>query len=199
MRLDYALYGLAIVLFILSGLFFVLIPENEGQLVYVVSTAVLGILSLGVGLAQRPKPPVVAVPPETVTAPPAPPPETIPPLAAPEHAQTESPAASTPTTSIEPAPVSLPAVEAPPPVPIPPPQTTAVPVTEAEPTSTAKSVSDLIQIRGINEARVAQLKANGINNIRDLSNASADDLASKLGVSPKIVKMWVGSAKKLAK
>ncbi len=199
MRLDYALYGLAIVLFILSGLFFVLIPENEGQLVYVVSTAVLGILSLGVGLAQRPKPPVVTAPPEALSAPPAPPPESSPPSTAPATAQTEMTPASPPPTAIEPAPVSLPAVEAPPPVPVPSPPTEAVPVAEAAPAPSAESKSELIQIRGINEARVLQLRANGIVTIRDLANASADDLAPKLGVSPKIVKMWVGSAKKLVK
>ena len=54
-------------------------------------------------------------------------------------------------------------------------------------------------IRSINEKRAEQLKANGINNLRELSNADALDLAAKLNVSPKIVKMWIGSAKKLAK
>jgi predicted flap endonuclease-1-like 5' DNA nuclease len=198
MRLDYALYGLAVVLFILSGLFFVFIKENEGQLVYVASTAVLGILSIGAGLAQRPKS-AVAVSPEAIPAPPAPPPEPSPTITAPEAGSTEATAAAVSTTAIEPSPVTLPAVEAPPPVPAPVIQPEPAPTPDVASVTSKESKSELLQIRGINESRVAQLNSNGILSIQDLANASADDLASKLGVSPKIVKMWVGSAKKLAK
>jgi predicted flap endonuclease-1-like 5' DNA nuclease len=66
----------------------------------------------------------------------------------------------------------------------------------AQPTS-AESKSEFSRIRGIGEKRATELKANGINTIEDLANASPEDLAAKLNVSPKIVKMWIGSAKKL--
>jgi predicted flap endonuclease-1-like 5' DNA nuclease len=58
---------------------------------------------------------------------------------------------------------------------------------------------ELTQIRGINKARAEQLKANGITTYKALAQASADDLAAKLEVSPKIMKMWIGSAKKRVK
>ena len=69
---------------------------------------------------------------------------------------------------------------------------TAAPVAEAP-----AQTMGLTQIRGINEKRAVQLRANGINSVEDLAKASASDLATKLEVSPKIVKMWIGSAKKL--
>jgi len=61
------------------------------------------------------------------------------------------------------------------------------------------AMSHLTAIRGINAKRAEQLNANGINTIEDLANASPEYLAEKLMVSPRIVKMWVGSAKKLIK
>jgi predicted flap endonuclease-1-like 5' DNA nuclease len=73
------------------------------------------------------------------------------------------------------------------------PSPTPVPSTEVP----AESV--FTQIRGISDKRAAQLKEHGITTYEQLANASADELAAKLGVSPKIVKMWIGSAKKLTK
>ena len=196
MRLDYALYGLAIVLFALSTAFFMLIPEGEGKLVYVIPTAILGVLSIGAGFAQRPKPVSVVVPQEVASPQKGAPAEPASVIATPVAEQLAAPVFYAP---IEPAPVSLPAITAPPPV------TATISVSPSAPTleSTASPApiakSDLTLIRGINEKRADQFKANGINTIQDLSTASAEDLAAKLGVSPKIVKMWVGSAKKRAK
>ncbi|HTY75939.1 MAG TPA: DUF4332 domain-containing protein [Candidatus Nanoarchaeia archaeon] len=61
------------------------------------------------------------------------------------------------------------------------------------------AMSHLTAIRGINAKRAEQLNAIGINTIEDLAKASPEDLAAKLMVSPRIVKMWVGSAKKQIK
>lgn len=192
MRLDYALYGLAVVLFVLSAIFFVLVAEEDGQLVYVVSTAVLGVLAAVSGIAQRPKPPTATIaaqesgPPPPEPVPPAsvimPPPE---PESAPAPQVVEEPKSQPVEASTEPPPVT------------PPEETTSsIPMPAPEPVLEAKS--ELTLIRGINENRVQQLKANGINTIQDLASASPDDLAAKLDVSPKIVKMWIGSAKKQA-
>ena len=56
MRLDYTLYVLASLLFLITKVSLVtpLIAETERNL-WVVTTAVLGILSVGLGYSQRPK------------------------------------------------------------------------------------------------------------------------------------------------
>ena len=43
------------------------------------------------------------------------------------------------------------------------------------------------------------MKSVGVNSVEDLAKASPEDLAAKLEVSPRIVKMWVGTAKKMVK
>ena len=61
------------------------------------------------------------------------------------------------------------------------------------------SPTGLTQVKGIKEKRAEQLKAIGINNINDLVNASADEIAAKLRISPKFTGKWIESAKELAK
>ena len=53
MRSDYALYGVAIIFFILTGI--VLAYQVELKELWVVTTAVLGLLFVGLGCSQRPK------------------------------------------------------------------------------------------------------------------------------------------------
>jgi len=73
MRLDYTLYVLAALLFLITVVSLVtpLIAETERNL-WVVTTVVLGILSVGLGYSQRPKTkaqacrPVVQIPQTTV-------------------------------------------------------------------------------------------------------------------------------------
>lgn len=55
MRLDFALYGLAVVLFALSAIVLLTVAEVDGRSVYVVSTAVLGLLTTATGYLIRPK------------------------------------------------------------------------------------------------------------------------------------------------
>lgn len=57
---------------------------------------------------------------------------------------------------------------------------------------------ELTQLKGIGEKRSEQLKAAGINDVKDLANASAKNLAAKLDISPKITRRWIRNAKKLA-
>ena len=73
----------------------------------------------------------------------------------------------------------------------------SIPETQIPTSSTGHNAFS--QIRGINQNRASQLQANGINTLADLAKASSEDLAEKLSISPKIVKMWIGSAKKLLK
>ncbi|MEM1589863.1 MAG: hypothetical protein QXZ68_01830 [Candidatus Bathyarchaeia archaeon] len=56
---------------------------------------------------------------------------------------------------------------------------------------------ELTEVRGIGAKRAEQLKALGTLNVGDLAKASAEDLALKLKISPKITKKWVEEAKTL--
>jgi predicted flap endonuclease-1-like 5' DNA nuclease len=77
MRSDYTLYVVAVILFVLTTVVSAY-QEVEFREVWVVTTAVLGLLFIGLGYSQRPKPQPVAatttVEIPTATAPPAPPP-----------------------------------------------------------------------------------------------------------------------------
>ncbi|MGB9756309.1 MAG: helix-hairpin-helix domain-containing protein [Candidatus Bathyarchaeales archaeon] len=71
MRSDYALYTVAIIFFIITGISFAVLSEPERNL-SVVATAVLGLLFLGLGYSQRAKPQVKTAEP-TPTPTPQPP------------------------------------------------------------------------------------------------------------------------------
>jgi predicted flap endonuclease-1-like 5' DNA nuclease len=203
MRFDYALYGLAIVLFALTAITFILVADSDGKILYSASTGIVGILSIVGGYFLRPKNIVTATP-QTIS------------LQAPtrqevvsETPQTGGPIVEAPPTSIqvveppkiEIVAVQIPVVDASSPIKVEPvaAATSVEPVDVAFQSVPATGESAFSQIRGISEKRAEQLKSVGINNLQDLANASAIELAAKLDVSPKIVKMWVGSAKKLSK
>jgi predicted flap endonuclease-1-like 5' DNA nuclease len=171
MRLDYTLYVLAIILFIITVIPFVAPiggETPETQSVWVVASVVLGLLSLGLGYAQRPKTEAQACQPaisrtqETL-------PETQPVTTtrAPKEEQTEVP-------------MEKPVMKETP--------------TMATPTATTR---ELTHVKGIGEKRAAQLKALGINSVDELANASAKTVAKKLKISPKIVDKWISSAKEI--
>lgn len=54
MRSDYALYTIAVIFFILTGI--VLAYQEELKELWTVTTVVLGLLFIGLGYSQRPKP-----------------------------------------------------------------------------------------------------------------------------------------------
>jgi predicted flap endonuclease-1-like 5' DNA nuclease len=145
MRLDYALYIIAIAFFLLTGFaaLTLTLAESERPL-WVVTTAILGLLSIGLGYSQRPK-------------------------------------------------IRATAIEAPPPTT---PTVTEV-VEKKTPLDVAPSKIKLTEVKGIGEKRAEQLKALGISSIEDLVKASAEDLAVKLKISPKITGRWIEGAKKL--
>ncbi len=214
MRIDYALYGLAIVLFALTAITLAYVGLSEGFL-YAAATAIVGLLALGGGYFLRPK----ATPPATVqtTATEAPEPDSASTIATAEPVQqiggpiVEAPATTIQVASKTETPLAeatrtqvvsiaeLPKAKTPPtegpPVAIAPPNHPVESATPAAPSGK----SEFTKIRGISENRAQQLKAVGIETVKDLANASASDLAEKLNVSPRIVKMWIGTAKKLAK
>jgi predicted flap endonuclease-1-like 5' DNA nuclease len=166
MRSDYALYVAAIILFIIAGISAML--KVSYMDVWVATTVILGLLFAGLGYTQRPKPKARI----TVETPPSKP-LTPAPAPAPETTAATAPEPSAPT-------VTEPAKEE------------KIEVT-VEP---AQSVLGLTEVKGIGEKRKEQLNALGINSVEDLSKASADDLATKLKVSPKVTAKWIDDAKK---
>jgi len=145
MRSDYALYTVAIIFFIITTVTFALEMSEFERSVSVVTTVVLGLLFIGLGYYQRPKPEATAI--EAIPVPTAP--------TAVTGEKTET-------------------------------------VMEAAP-----AVVALTEVKGIGEKRAEQLEALGVSILEDLAKASAEDLAAKLKISPKITRRWVGNAKKL--
>lgn len=145
MRPDYALYTVAIICFIVTGI--ALVQQTE-QL-WIILPIVFGFFFIGWGYTQRPKAEATL---KTVTE----------------------------TRTVEVLP--------------PPPQ---APVVEETVEKVIPVIKDLKEVRGIGEKRAAQLSSVGISSVEDLAKSSAEDLASKLKISPKIISVWIENAKKL--
>lgn len=98
MRSDYALYTVAIILFILTGI--VLVYSVQFTELWTVTTAVLGFLFIGLGYSLRPKTqaPVVTTPPHTAAS--APPTMSVTTEVA-EEAKPESPIEIVPPKIVE--------------------------------------------------------------------------------------------------
>ncbi len=151
MRTDYALYTVAIIFFIITGI--VCLYQVEYRELWMVATAVLGLFFAGVGYTQRPK--------------------------TTKRVTVEATQPATPATEVATA--------------------TTTTVQEEKPSregAEAKTLK-LTDVKGIGTKRAEQLKAIGITEIEDLAKASAEDLASKLKVSPKTTGKWIEEAKKL--
>ena len=170
MRLDYTLYILAALLFIITAVALVVQLEQTEKSLWVVTTVVLGLLSIGLGYYQRPKTeaqacqPAVPIPQTTM-------PETQPAttMEAPKEEKAEAPMEK---AAIQEAPTVA---------------------------TSATATMELTQVKGIGEKRATQLKALGINSVDELANASAETIAEKLKVSQKIVDKWIVAAKGLKK
>jgi predicted flap endonuclease-1-like 5' DNA nuclease len=171
MRSDYLLYLLAAVFFVITTVSVVLVMDQMEKSLWVVTTIVLGLFSAGVGYSQRPK---------TKT----------------EAAQTSQVQVSEKTDShTKEAPMAE-SVKKTDELAITPMSASPMPM---QTSASIPTVSELASIRGIREKRAAQLKTLGINSIDALANVSAEDLAKNLAISPKITRMWIGTAKKLKK
>jgi predicted flap endonuclease-1-like 5' DNA nuclease len=70
--------------------------------------------------------------------------------------------------------------------------------TTVEVAPTEPSEPELMKVKGIGPKRVDQLKELGISTVEELSTASANDLAKKLQISPKITGKWIAHAKEIA-
>ncbi len=150
MRSDYALYGVAIIFFVITAFsFLVLVGEFERNL-SIITTVILGILFVGLGYTLRPN--TKTAPATMATAPPPQAPTTI-----------ETPIKEETEVVVETTPKTL----------------------------------ELTSVKGVKEKRAAQLKAVGINNVEELSRASAEKLAKKLKISPKFTESWIQKAKEL--
>jgi predicted flap endonuclease-1-like 5' DNA nuclease len=206
MHSDYTLYTLAIVFFLITAVSAEALTGID-QIILILVSTLLGIISLGFGLKQRSKPQ------QTNQTPPTPTPQ--------EVTQTKT----SPTSKIE----NLPQ----PPVPVqpetsianPPTVTTLVPIEKevttiqivpvtAVPALIPEQPATLVlikqstlppketaltDVKGIGQKRANQLRTLNIKTVEDLANASVEDLAKKLKISSKITNRWIGSAKELTK
>jgi predicted flap endonuclease-1-like 5' DNA nuclease len=184
MRSDVTLYIVAAFFFILTVTSAVIFNDAERSL-WIVSTAVLGTLSVGLGYYQRPKPKNTQ---KLQAAPVA----SIPSVEQATVLVQEAPIEQVPIIQAAPAEEmqgnQTPVKEKVPNVETPPQETEAVPVEQ-------QTISVLTTVKGIGEKRAAQLNSLGINTVDELAKASVHDLASNLKVSPKIVAKWVEAAK----
>ena len=183
MRLDYMLDALAAVFFVIT-ITSVFSLTGTDQILWILTSGLLGILSLSLGFIQRPKPAQINQSPTSATQPTetakveAPKEEEkLPPQTPPA---TETPVIQEPVATVQPA--------------MPEPPANTVPSIEANEPSIEHA---LTEVSGIGEKRASQLKALGINTVDDLAKASVEDLAKSLKVSPKIVAKWVAGAKEL--
>ena len=171
MRSDYALYVVAIIFFVITGISFAVgLAELERNL-WVVTTAVLGLLFAGLGYTQRPRGRIIV----------------------------ETPPSTPAQTSAIPTPIA-PVSTAPEPALIEPVAPTVMEVKEEKievTTEAVPTVLGLTEVKGIGEKRKQQLNALGITSIGDLAKTSADELAQKLKISPKISGKWIENAKTL--
>jgi predicted flap endonuclease-1-like 5' DNA nuclease len=181
MRLDYALYALAVVFFLITAVSFAMLTEQTARNLWVVTTVVLGLFSVGLGYYERPKA-KAAVPQPAVSA-----------VTEDAHAKEAYRA-----ENVEKAGETLMMPESTTPVPM---QVLApIPVPTPAPVETpATPTIDLAEVKGIGEKRAGQLRAIGVNSVDELAKASAEDIATKLKISPKIVEKWVAGAKELVK
>ncbi len=180
MRTDYLLYALAVIFFILTALSLAFVANQPEQSLSVVATAVLGLFSAGLGYCFRPK----------VKAAVAQSPEVLPVDTSDVHVR-EAHLAESVEKHVEPTPTPLTVanntsqLDAPLPF-----------ITPPAPSVQAPLKSELTTIHGINERRAAQLQGIGVDSIESLAKASPDDLAKSLMISPKVTRMWIGTAKK---
>ncbi len=187
MRTDYTLYTLAVAFFIITIASAVLL-SGPNRLLWTIPFAILAGISVGVGLSRRPHaiqtPTVQPTIPQTVNKPQEatiPKPKTI--------------VAETPSIVAE---TEIVPKESQEPIAIPPQPTITIPAPEVL-SPIAPISNELTQVNGIGEKRAAQLNAIGIKTVMDLANASAQDIAEKLKVSPKISAKWITNAGKLYK
>lgn len=169
MRLDYTMYTLSVLLLIISILPFIVQIEgvdDNAKVIWVTTSAVLGLLSFGLGYSQKPKTQAQACENEAIAC----------------KNQKESTLKETTELVTEnkigsKTPETIKSVEF----------------------TTNKTDIELLQVRGIGEKRVKQLKEIGINTANDLVKESPEKIAKKLKISPKITRKWNDSAKKLLK
>jgi predicted flap endonuclease-1-like 5' DNA nuclease len=192
LRSDYLLYALAAVFFVITAVSLVMVVEQTQKSLWVVTTVVLGLFSLGLGYYQRPKVKTVSSE-SSVSVPPATMPQPQQPAIGDAH-EVEASRAENVGRAVE-API-LPASPTPVPMQVSPPMPVLAPAPVVETQAVPKD--ELTRVKGIGAKRAAQLKAQGINNIDDLAKASVGDVVAKLGVTRKVAKKWIANAKELA-
>jgi len=204
------MYGLAVIFFVAAGACFALLSGDQRSLA-VVSTIVLGLLALGLGYSQRSRsatsitttqpeiqPTTASIQPETAQAVPTQPTMST------EETRTDTISAPIPKKETEIVVAPITAIQEKPKTEMQ--QLMEIPVkTETRLSTETPSLNhppitpafEITHIKGIKEKRAAQLRSLGIANPKDLAKSSANDIAHRLKISPKIVENWIAEAKQL--
>lgn len=139
----------------------------EFKELWIIGTAVLGLFFAGLGIFQTTR---------TRTAPV----ETAP-----------------PATVVVPPPAPAPQATQTPPLEVVEKEESKTVIEAAANVETTTPAIDITQVKGVKAKRAEQLKAQGINSVEDLANASAKEIGKKLEISPKIAEKWIADAKAL--
>ena len=213
MRSDVTLYIVAAFFFTLTLTATILFTEID-RIFWIILSTSLGILFIGAGYSQRPKTKtnIKTIPQTTPTTNESPPVEPITQEAPVDEAPVDGlpssvesvPAEGSQTSSLVDAPAEETELineesQSPPQEPVSTVatqnnDTASTQVKQTEENNTDDEVP-LTNVKGVGEKRAAQLNALGINNAKELSQASAEDLAKNLKISPKIAAKLIEAAK----
>ena len=174
MRIDYFLYLACHCLLHYNRCFTYLLMDKMKKSLWVVTTVILVLASIGLGYYQRPKTKIEIVQPVQPTP--------------------QSKLAEVGNVNVKEANVAEKAQRAGESVPMEIPAPTRAP----NPQNLRESIPcerNLMLVKGIGERRAAQLKELGINSLDELAKVSADNFAKDLRISPKITRKWIASAK----
>ncbi len=194
MRFDYLFYVLAVVFFALTAVSIAIVTDQTQQSLWVVGTVVIGLFSAGIGIYYRPKKQIAAMQSSNSPVTDQPTGQTTaeqPVTATPDTLQMEKAKATPIAVASSSAPIMTVAKQE---------LATSAPIASivTEPPASPMP-SELTVVKGISVKRAEQLNTLGVRTIEDLAKASPEDLAKSLAVSPRITRMWIGTAKKQKK
>jgi len=178
LRLDYILYVIAAMVFIATGM--ALGYQVAYRELWVISTVVLGLAFVGLGYMQRPKARPIAVEARPIAVEASTPISGVPLTSPPTVTDPGAPSLITASQQSQ---ETVETVE-------------TVVTQEGSAGAPSKNIS-LTDVKGIGEKRAERLRSVGINTVEELARASAEDLAAKLKVSPRMAMTLIENAKKL--
>jgi predicted flap endonuclease-1-like 5' DNA nuclease len=199
MRLDVTLYIVALISFIFTPISFILLNGTEGTLCMAIA-AILGIICVGLAYYTGQKTKTIIIKGPTTSTIPTPTKTNTQPISTQDDnkevaevveeevaeeiiEQTMPPVQDVPVEDIQPTETAVPITE------------TSANQTPTVPTQAETNDLSLANVKGVGEKRVIQLNAIGIHTAKDLAQASVEDIAKGLKISPKIATKLIEAAK----